>query len=153
MLAQNTALAGALIGLGGTLTNAMKDDPEFVPCGRPAGIVMTNVAMLGRDIDAADMAQRTRQVTMLADHVGDHHGAEVAPLGDARELSPAKADLLDSLIEMTTFTLPAVQNGIWDKDVNEFFYRSLACLADPTDNVAKAQLAKLPEIQAKAREL
>ena len=144
-------LANALIGLGRTITNAMNDDPEFVPCGRPAGIVMGNVAALGQNLSDEEYAARAQQVLALMEHVGDHHGAQVAGTYEG-ELTQVKTSLLDSLIELTDLTLPALEAGAFAPDVNAFFYRSLAALA-ADDAACEAQLAQLDAIAAQAKSL
>lgn len=149
---QNAALAGALVGLGGTITNAMNDNPEFVPCGRPAGIVMTNVAVLGDELPAGELAQRTQMVLALMNHVGEHHGAEVAGAYDASSLSPVKVALLDALTELTGLALPALQRGVNDRETSAYFYRSLAAVA-ADDAAAEAQLGKLADVMDRARTL
>lgn len=144
-------LTNALIGLGGTITNAMNDDPEFVPCGRPAGIVMGNVAALGQNLSDEEYAARAQQVTALMEHVGDHHGAQVAGTYEG-ELTQVKTSLLDSLIELTDLTLPMLEAGAFAPEVNAFFYRSLAALA-ADDAACEAQLAQLDAIAAQAKSL
>lgn len=145
MTTLNPALTGALVALGGTITNAMNDDPEFVPCGRPAGIVMGNVQALGLNLSDEEYAARASQVLALADHVGDHHGAKVEPAYDASALSPVKEQLLDALIELSATTLPALERGINDRQVSAFFYRSLAAIAGE-DKDAADQLDQLADI-------
>ena len=149
---ENIALAGALVGLGGTITNAMNADPEFVPCGRPAGIVMTNVAALDATMPASELNERVMQVLALMEHVGEHHGATVAGAYDASALSPVKESLLGALIELTGAALPALERGVNDREVSAYFYRSLAAVA-ADDAAAEGQLSKLSSIMERAQQL
>lgn len=144
-------LANALIGLGGTITNAMNDDPSFVPCGRPAAFVMGNLAALGENLPDAEFAARAQQTAALAEHVSDHHGARLAS-PYAGELTPVKRELLNSLIELTGITLASLEGGAFSPEINAYLYRSLAALA-VDDDAATAQLAQLADITAKAKAL
>ena len=46
MNAQNAQLAGALVGLGATITQAMDEIEDFVPCGHPATVVIDGLSSL-----------------------------------------------------------------------------------------------------------
>ena len=152
MDARTLELAGALIGLGGTITNAMDADPDFTPCRRPAGIVMGNVAALGENLPDEEYAARTEQVLALMEHVGEHHGATVAGAHDASALTAEQEELLSALIELTATTLPKLEADVFSPEVNAFFYRSLATLAGDGSAV-EGQLAKLASVQELARSL
>ena len=43
---ENAQLAGALVGLGGTIYQAMDEIDGFVPCGHPATVVIDGLASL-----------------------------------------------------------------------------------------------------------
>lgn len=151
MNTKNAPLVNALVSLGGTITNAMDDDPEFVPCGRPAAFVMSNVAALAADQSAEELAQRVQATLGLAEHVSEHHGAKLASAYEG-EISPIKAELLDSLVELTGITAASLERGAFDPTVNAYFYRSLASIAGD-DAAAEAQLSKLAGIMERARSL
>ena len=46
MINENARLAGALVGLGGTISQAMDEIEDFIPCGHPAAVVIDGLASL-----------------------------------------------------------------------------------------------------------
>lgn len=151
MKAANHALAGALIGMGGTITNAMDANPGFMPCGRTAGVIIDNLSLLDTDIPADELAARTEEVLGFIDHVSAHRGVNPVPAHDAA-LTAAQIELLDALTELAAAVLPAAQAGTFSDKVDEYLYRSLAAIARGEEDVA-AQLDKLDKIKATAASL
>lgn len=152
MIAANAPLAGALIGMGGTIANAMDANPEFVPCGRPAGVVMDNLVALGEGLPAQELDERTQQVSWFIGHVHEHHGAPMVQSYDASELSSAQAELLDNLIELAALALPALQRGTVSQEVSRYLYQALAAIARGETEVAN-KLATFDGIKRVAQEL
>ncbi len=50
---QKKQLAGAVIALGATITDAMDDVPGFVPCGTPAQVILDAISTYTNADDAA----------------------------------------------------------------------------------------------------
>lgn len=148
----NIELVGALVKLGGTITHAMDADPEFVPCGRPAGIVMDNVLALALSISANELAKRIQMVSTLAEHVEDHHGAAPARVIDATKLSAKQLALVENLIDLAGVAYPALKKDASDPNVNAYFYRALAAL-DGTDADAEVWIERYIATKTKAQKL
>lgn len=152
MNAANAPLAGALIGMGGTIASAMDANPEFVPCGRPAGVVMDNLMALDKELPAQELDERTQQVSWFIGHVHEHHGAPMVQPYDAGKLSPTQTELLDGLIDLAALALPTLQRGAVSQEVSRYLYQGLAAIARNETEVAN-KLATFDGIKRVAQEL
>lgn len=122
MQPNKTELFGALCGLGGTITEAMDNNPGFVPCGHPAAVVMEALEVCGTDAASEDeIVAQTAMVQGFIEHVADHRGVS-AHTGRVDALSEAETALAEKLIAAAPNTDPA------DPDAAQAFYRALAAI-------------------------
>lgn len=137
-------LLGALIGLGGTISQAMDEIEGFVPCGRPAGVVLGGLAACGDEsATGEELARDTQTVIGFIEHVSSHRGV---PAHDPRteELSGEECQLAEGLVEFAG----RVQGKELPADLNAFVYRALAALDACDARAVAAARARLTSVSA-----
>lgn len=136
-------LVNALVGLGSTITEAMDEIEDFVPCGHPALVVVEAVNAISNGADDATLAEQVEKVGGFIDHVAENRGV-TAYHGLDIEQTGAKAQLFD---EVRTVAALMKTTGVKNTQVNEWVYRSLAAIRKD-DATAAAQLDKAADIKA-----
>lgn len=145
MNANNAQLAGALVGLGATITEAMDTIEGFVPCGHPAAVVIDNLVALNRDLSADELAERVQTVSDFIQHVSENRGVSAHAIADVSALGNSKGMLFAALEDVAAAVSP---KGNLHQNVNEWLYRSLDALERDSHEFAEERLAELPSIQA-----
>lgn len=144
MKTANTQLAGALVGLGGTITQAMNEIEDFIPCGHPASVVIDGLAALEADLPDDVLAERIESVRGFIQHVSEHRGVPAHDVADMSALSGSRKELFDHIEKIARKLKP---KGGLHQNVNAWLYRSLAAIEGTTEDVA-AQLAQANVIAA-----
>ncbi len=144
MKTSNAQLAGALVGLGGTITQAMDELEGFVPCGHPAAVVIDGLVALDQELSETELAEKTETVCGFIDHVSEHRGVPAHPVADVTELSSSRHELLDCLEDVASKLQP---KGGLHQNINEWLYRSLAAI-DSNAEAVSLQLAEANAISA-----
>ena len=145
MSEEKNKLAGALVGLGATITDAMDKTEGFVPCGHPAEVVNSALEALDSELPSDAIAQKTDEVTNFIDHVADHRGVDAYAAADVSDLSDLRAQLAD---EIKNVSAKLAATGEHIPEVSNWIYRSLAALDDASDSAARVMLAKLDAIKS-----
>lgn len=134
---QQKQLAGNIVALGATITEAMDDCPGFVPCGTPAQITLDAIATLNAD-DDAEIARETQTVAGFVQHVAGHRGVRAHEPADVSNLSATQQQLVQKIAEFATGS-----NGSEvTPEQSSWLYRSLAAF-EHDDAAAEAQLRAL----------
>ena len=97
---ENAQLAGALVGLGGTIYQAMHEIDGFVPCGHPATVVIDGLASLQARLSDEELSKKTKSVCGLIDHVSEKRGVPVHSVANVKEFSSSKKELLARLADI-----------------------------------------------------
>lgn len=139
-------LAGALAGLGATITEAMDQIEGFVPCGHPAAVITDALTSLKESDVAEELGEKVETVKGFIQHVSANRGVTAHESADVSALSEAKAKLLDELQDVAARVKAA---GTQLPEVNEALYRGLAAIKAEGDEAAQAALAKLAELKAR----
>lgn len=150
MNAQNAQLAGALVGLGATITQAMDEIEDFVPCGHPASVVIDGLAALDSSLSDEQRTERVSSVTDLIDHVSEKRGVPAHGIADVLELGGIKTRLLDELKYLAIAVKP---KGSRDEGLNAWIYRSLAAIEREGNLEAAERMAEVRVIKAAAEAL
>jgi hypothetical protein len=133
---QKKQLAGAVIALGATITDAMDDVPGFVPCGTPAQVILDAISTYSNADDAA-AEQVTPNIVAFAGHVSEHRGVAAHELADVDALDDTQRQLAQRVLDLaatnTAATLEPAQV--------EWLYRSLGAL-EPGSGKATDLLAQ-----------
>ena len=142
-------LLGALVGLGGTIAQAMDEIEGFVPCGRPAGVVLGGLAAYGDDeVADEELASQVEVVLGFIDHVSEHRGVPAhAPRTTA--LTDQERKLVDGLVGLAA---DAAGKGL-PAPVNAFVYRALAALDAGDAHAVADALESLAGIRAEVEAL
>lgn len=143
-------LAGALIGLGATITEAMNNIEGFVPCGNPARITNSGLIVLKSYASEEELASQIKTTEAFIEHVSEHRGVSAHPIADVSDLSETKSQLLSAL-SAVAMSLQAFEDH--QPEIMDWVYRSLASLEEADDASANAQYARYDEIQQKVNEL
>jgi hypothetical protein len=83
-------LAGALVALGATITDAMDAAPGFVPCGTPSQVIIDALNTYAAADDAA-IAQTTPNILAFVEHVSDHRASRLTSLQLSAELTLSRS--------------------------------------------------------------
>lgn len=145
MNTQNAQLAGALVGLGATITQAMDQIEDFVPCGHPASVVINGLASLDDSLSDDERAEQVSSVTGLIDHVSEKRGVPAHQIADVLELGGIKTQLLDELKHLAIAMKPKTDTN---PSVNAWMYRSLAAIERTGNLDAAARMAEVRAIKA-----
>lgn len=146
MKIENAQLAGALVGLGGTIYQAMDEIDGFVPCAHPATVVIDGLASLQTALSDEELSQKTDSVCGLIDHVSEKRGVPVHSVADVTEFSSSKQELLARLGDIARQLQP--KEGI-PQNINAWLYRGLAALED-NGSAAMDMLAEANAMEAAA---
>lgn len=117
-------LAGALIALGATITDAMDAAPGFVPCGTPSQVIIDALNTYAAGDDAT-IAQTTPNIIAFVEHVSDHRGVTAH---EAAHADAAKGDGAETFSKVLAFAAEADLSAV-TPDKAEWLYRTLASLA------------------------
>ncbi|MBM6689414.1 MULTISPECIES: hypothetical protein [Collinsella] len=145
MNAQNAQLAGALVGLGATITQAMDEIEDFVPCGHPATVVIDGLSSLNDRLTDDQRNDQVTTVTGLIDHVSEKRGVPAHPVIDVTELGSIKTQLLGELHDIACTVKPKTNTH---QGVNAWIYRSLAAIESTGNLEAAARMAEVRSIKA-----
>lgn len=133
---QKKQLAGAVIALGATITDAMDDVPGFVPCGTPAQVILDAIATYQNADDAA-AEQVTPNIVAFVSHVSEHRGVPAHEPADVDALDQTQRELARRVLDLaaanTAATLEPAQV--------EWLYRALGAL-EPASDRAESLLAQ-----------
>lgn len=143
---ENAQLAGALVGLGGTISQAMDEIDSFVPCGHPAAIVIDGLASLQAGLSDEELSAKTESVCGLINRVSEKRGVPVHSIANVSEFPSSKKELLDSLMDVASNLQP--KEGV-PQNINAWLYRGLAALEDDGDT-AMNMLAEANVMKAAA---
>ena len=143
---ENAQLAGALVGLGGTIYQAMDEIDGFVPCGHPATIVIDGLASLQARLSDEELSKKTESVCGLIDHVSQKRGVPVHSVANVKEFSSSKKELLARLADIAC-QLQAKEAT--HQTINAWLYRGLAAL-EGDGNAAMSMLAEANAMEAAA---
>lgn len=143
--AENSQLAGALVGLGATITHAMDTLDNFVPCGHPAAVVIDGLTSLDAPLSNDERSARLRNVANLAAHVSEKRGVPVHRSADMSDLGALRLQLLDEAKSVAQSVAP---KGDLHQTVNVWLYRALAAIEHDDNAYAEERLAELPSIKA-----
>lgn len=149
MKTANAPLAGALVGLGGTITQAMNELEGFVPCGHPASVVIDGLVALNKDLTEAELNEKTETVRGFIDHVSEHRGVPAHPVASMEDVSSSRHELLDCLEDVARKLQP---KGGLHQNINEWMYRSLAAI-EGTAEAVSLQLAEANAISAAVEQI
>lgn len=114
-------LAGALVALGATITDAMDAAPGFVPCGTPSQVIIDALNTYAAADDAA-ITQTTPSILAFVEHVSDHRGVT------AHEPAAVSGDEAEPFKQVLAFAAEADPSAV-TPDKAEWLYRALASLA------------------------
>lgn len=140
MQANKTQLFSALCGLGATITEAMDKNPDFVPCGHPAAVVLEALEVCGNDGASEDeIVAQTAEVQGFIEHVSEHRGV-AAHTGHPEALSASEAKIANALISSASYVDPA------DPDKAQVFYRALAAIESENAHALDSAAAAIAEL-------
>lgn len=145
MNTQNAQLAGALVGLGATITQAMDQIDDFVPCGHPASVVINGLAALDDSLTDDQRNEQVSSVTGLIDHVSEKRGVPAHDIANVLELGGIKTQLLDELKHLAIAMKPKTDTN---PSVNAWMYRSLAAIERDGNLEAAARMAEIRAVKA-----
>lgn len=114
-------LAGALIALGATITDAMDAAPGFVPCGTPSQVIIDALNTYAA-ADNAAIAQTTPRILAFVEHVSSHRGVA------AHEPAAVAGDGAEPFQKVLAFAAKADPASV-TPDEATWLYRTLASLA------------------------
>lgn len=120
---QQSQLAGTIVALGATITEAMDDCPGFVPCGTPTQVIVRAINTLGSE-DPHELAQQTQTVAGFVQHVAGHRGVHAHAAADVTNLPQDQQQLMQEMLDFASKT--DVADITPDKAA--WLYRSLASL-------------------------
>ncbi len=143
---ENARLAGALVGLGGTISQAMDEIEDFIPCGHPATVVIDGLASLQARLSDEELNEKTESVCGLIDHVSEKRGVPVHSVANVKEFSGSKKELLARLVDIAR-QLQAKEAT--HQNINVWLYRGLAALEDESDTAIN-MLAEANAMEAAA---
>lgn len=143
---ENARLAGALVSLGGTISQAMDEIEGFIPCGHPATVVIDGLASLQARLSDEELSKKTESVCGLIDHVSEKRGVPVHSVANVKELSSSKKELLARLVDVAC---QLQTKETTDQNINIWLYRGLAALEDDS-NTAISMLAEANAMEAAA---
>lgn len=143
---ENAQLAGALVGLGGTICQAMDEIDGFVPCGHPATVVIDGLASLQARLSDEELGKKTESVCGLIDHVSEKRGVPVHSVANVKEFSSSKKELLARLADVACQLQPKEATH---QTINAWLYRGLAAL-EGDGNTAMSMLAEANAMEAAA---
>ncbi|MDD5799567.1 MAG: hypothetical protein PUD09_02805 [Coriobacteriales bacterium] len=136
MSEQKNLLAGSVIALGATITEAMDDAPGFVPCGTPAQVILNAINTYAGSDDAA-AAQTAQQVSGFVGHVSEHRGVTAHETADVEQLSDQQKELAQKVLDLAK----AATADTMDPRQTEWLYRALGAL-EPGATTAAELLAQ-----------
>ena len=146
MINENARLAGALVGLGGTISQAMDEIEDFIPCGHPATVVIDGLASLQARLSDEELNEKTESVCGLIDHVSKKRGVPVHSVANVEEFSGSKKELLARLVDIAR-QLQAKKAT--HQNINAWLYRGLAALEGDGD-AAMSMLAEANAMEVAA---
>lgn len=123
MSEQKNLLAGSVIALGATITEAMDDAPGFVPCGTPAQVILNAINTYATADDAA-AEQTAQQVTGFVGHVSEHRGVTAHETADVEQLNDQQKELAQKVLDLAKVATADTM----DPQQTEWLYRSLGAL-------------------------
>lgn len=126
---QQNQLAGTIVALGATITEAMDDCPGFVPCGTPTQVIVNAINALGSD-NPDELTQQTQTVAGFVQHVAGHRGVSAHAAADVSNLSQNQQQLAQ---EITDFAAKA-NVATTTPDEATWLYRSLASFENSNEN-------------------
>ncbi|MGN0287037.1 MAG: hypothetical protein ACI4B6_05145 [Atopobiaceae bacterium] len=136
MSEQKNLLAGSVIALGATITEAMDDAPGFVPCGTPAQVILNAINTYATADDAA-AEQTAQQVTGFVGHVSEHRGVTAHETADVEQLSDQQKELAQKVLDLAKVATADTM----DPQQTEWLYRALGAL-EPSATTAADLLAQ-----------
>ncbi len=144
MNAQNAQLAGALVGLGATITQAMDEIENFVPCGHPASVIIDGLSALDRTLSDEQRAEQMSTVTDMIDHVSEKRGVPAHSIADMLKIGGIKSQLLGELQNVAAAVKEKTNEN---QNVNSWIYRSLAAIEhtgtlEAAERIAESQVIK-----------
>ena len=145
MNAQNAQLAGSLVGLGATITQAMDEIEDFVPCGHPASVIIDGLSALDKTLSDDQRNEHMNTVTGLIDHVSEKRGVPAHSIADMVELGGIKTQLLGELQDVA---LAVKDKTNENQNVNAWIYRSLAAIERNGNLEAAERMAEVQVIKA-----
>lgn len=145
MNTQNAQLAGALVGLGATITQAMDQIEDFVPCGHPATVVIDGLSALDKTMTDDQRTEQLNTVTGLIDHVSEKRGVDAHSIVDIDTIGSVKTSLLGELQDIASAIKPKTNQ---DQGVNAWIYRSLAAIERKGTLEAAERMAEARSIKA-----
>lgn len=146
MINENARLAGALVGLGGTISQAMDEIEDFIPCGHPATVVIDGLASLQARLSDEELNEKTESVCGLIDHVSKKRGVPVHSVANVEEFSGSKKELLARLADVAC---QLQTKEATHQNINVWLYRGLAALEGDGDT-AMSILAEANAMEAAA---
>lgn len=146
MINENARLAGALVGLGGTISQAMDEIEDFIPCGHPATVVIDGLASLQARLSDEELNEKTESVCGLIDHVSEKRGVPVHSVANVKEFSSSKKELLARLADVAC---QLQTKEATHQNINVWLYRGLAALEDESDTAIN-MLAEANAMEAAA---
>lgn len=146
MINENARLAGALVGLGGTISQAMDEIEDFTPCGHPATVVIDGLASLQARLSDEELNEKTESVCGLIDHVSEKRGVPVHSVANVEEFSGSKKELLARLADVAC---RLQTKEATHQNINVWLYRGLAALEGDGD-AAMSMLAEANAMEAAA---
>ncbi|MDN0055805.1 hypothetical protein [Collinsella ihumii] len=146
MNAQNAQLAGALVGLGATITQAMDEIEDFVPCGHPATVVIDGLSSLNDRLTDDQRNDQMATVTGLIDHVSEKRGVPAHPVVDIDSIGGIKTRLLGELQDVASAVKDST--NLDHQGVNAWIYRSLAAIETTGTLEAAERMAEVQVIKA-----
>lgn len=149
MKQQNAPIAGALVGLGATISQAMDENEGFVPCGHPAAVVLDGLRALGSPLDDAAYADKLEAIRGFIAHVSEHRNVPAHNGVDMNGVTGLRAQLL-SILEQVARILDD-KEGL-HQNINVWVYRSLAAIEEGGASVDE-RLCEANSILAAAQQL
>ena len=146
MINENARLAGALVGLGGTISQAMDEIEDFIPCGHPATVVIDGLASLQARLSDEELNEKTESVCGLIDHVSKKRGVPVHSVANVEEFSGSQKELLARLADVAC---QLQTKEATHQNINVWLYRGLAALEGDGD-AAMSMLAEANAMEAAA---
>ncbi len=125
-------LASAIAALGATITEAMDDQPGFVPCGTPAQVIITAIQAAEGESEAAQ-EQSLATVLSFIDHVSSHRGVTAHKPEQVDEPTEAQAALAE---KVRTLALAHNADEL-TPDQTAWLYRALAALGPDSSKAAQ----------------
>lgn len=116
-------LAGAVVALGATITEAMDAVPGFVPCGTPAQVIVDAIRTYA-DGDDASATGTAQDVLGFVQHVSEHRGVTAHQAADVDALSPEQSQLAQKVVALAT----SAEAAPLDPARTEWMYRALGAL-------------------------